>query len=102
MKHKMKIETNGTLAHVYIDGVGVPGLRAYSVTHSAHNFPSVELEFVGDVEIDADEVEVKTNDECVRSCGNCSHLIFCNCPSLHWWCNKNKDCPCNGDGTPDY
>lgn len=36
------------------------------------------------------------------SCATCKNLELWESPAMHWWCNKNKDCPCNGDEVPDY
>ena len=36
-----------------------------------------------------------------KGCANCINLRFYECPSAHFWCNENKDCPCNGDEVPD-
>ena len=35
-----------------------------------------------------------------KCCENCMELVFYECPSEHYWCNKNKECPCNGDEVP--
>lgn len=34
-------------------------------------------------------------------CANCLNLKVFDCPSFHFWCSKNKNCPCNGDETPN-
>lgn len=36
-----------------------------------------------------------------KCCGNCLNLKFFECPSPHFWCDKNSNCPCNGDEVTD-
>lgn len=37
-----------------------------------------------------------------KYCANCANLVFWNTPYPHFWCDKNKNCPCNYDETADY
>ena len=37
-----------------------------------------------------------------HSCATCKNLKYWECPAVHVWCEKNKNCPCNGDEVPDF
>jgi len=39
--------------------------------------------------------------ENVKCCASCGHLQFLECPYPHFFCEENKECPCQCDEVPD-
>lgn len=59
MTHKVKIETHGTIGHVYIDGKDFSEIRGYIIEHNAGGIPVITLRLLAEeVEIDAEDVEI--------------------------------------------
>lgn len=59
MKHKVKIETHGTIGRVYIDGKEVNQICGYTIEHNAREIPVINLRLLAtEVEIDAEDVEI--------------------------------------------
>lgn len=43
---KIEIKTHGSQGSILVDGKEVPGVRGYSISHSANGLPSVKLDLV--------------------------------------------------------
>lgn len=42
------------------------------------------------------------NFENEKCCASCEYLKFWECPSPHFFCEENKECPCQCDEIPSY